>query len=122
MADVIRLRGIEVFAHHGVFPEERRDGQKFLIDVEVEYDMTQAAISDDVTDALDYGALAAAIAENAASNPVDLLETLALRLISVVMTFDKALAATVTVHKPEAPMPVPVQGSSVSLRRERAEL
>ena len=122
MADVIRLVGIEVFAHHGVFPEERRDGQNFLIDVEVEYDMTPAALSDDVADAIDYGTLAAAIAENASANPVDLLETLALRLIPVAMTFEKALAATVTIHKPDAPMPVRVAGSSVSLRRERSEL
>ena len=35
MADVIRLEGIEVFAHHGVFLSERRDGQTFVIDVEV---------------------------------------------------------------------------------------
>jgi len=122
MSDVIRLAGITVFAHHGVFPEERRDGQTFLIDVEVEYDMTPAAASDDVSDAIDYGALAVAIAKNAASDPVDLLETLALRLIRVVMTFERAQAATVTIHKPDAPMPVPVSGSSVSLRRERAEL
>lgn len=122
MTDVIRLVGIDVFAHHGVFPEERRDGQHFLIDVEVEYDMTPAAVSDDVSDAIDYGALAAAIAENAASEPVDLLERLALRLIGVVMSFEKALAATVTIHKPNAPMSVPVTGSSVSMRRERGEL
>jgi len=44
------------FAHHGVFPEERRDGQIFVIDVEVEYDMASAALSDDVADAIDYGA------------------------------------------------------------------
>jgi len=58
VADVIRLEGIEVFAHHGVFSSERRDGQTFVIDVEVEYDMGPAAASDDVADAIDYGALA----------------------------------------------------------------
>ena len=35
VADVIRLEGIEVFAHHGVFLSERLDGQTFVIDVEV---------------------------------------------------------------------------------------
>jgi dihydroneopterin aldolase len=121
MTDVIRVTGIEVFAHHGVFPEERRDGQIFVIDVEVEYDMASAALSDDVADAIDYGALAQAIAEDAASEPVNLLETLCLRLIRVGFRFEKAFAVRVTIHKPGAPMPVRVADASVSLRRERGD-
>ncbi|MBT5616793.1 MAG: dihydroneopterin aldolase, partial [Microbacteriaceae bacterium] len=38
MRDVISLRGLEVFAHHGVFDHERAEGQTFVVDVEVEYD------------------------------------------------------------------------------------
>jgi dihydroneopterin aldolase len=122
MADAIRLAGIEVFAHHGVFPAERQEGQTFVIDVELEYDMTQAATSDDVGDAVDYGALALAISTDAARDPVNLLETLCLRLISTALRFEKADAVTVTIHKPQAPMEVLVWDSSVSMRRERGEL
>jgi dihydroneopterin aldolase len=122
VADVIRLQGIEVFAHHGVFPAERRDGQTFVIDVEVEYDMSLAAARDDVADAIDYGVLAEAISSNASQNPVDLLETLCLRLIGVALGFSAAQAATVTIHKPQAPMPVMVRDSSVTMRRERGAL
>ncbi|MFT6972812.1 MAG: dihydroneopterin aldolase [Pontimonas sp.] len=122
MADAIRLAGIEVFAHHGVFPAERQEGQTFVIDVELEYDMTQAATSDDVGDAVDYGALALAISTDAARDPVNLLETLCLRLISTALRFEKADAVTITIHKPQAPMEVLVWDSSVSMRRERGEL
>ncbi|MDA8901013.1 dihydroneopterin aldolase [Pontimonas sp.] len=122
MADVIRLEGIEVFAHHGVFPSERRDGQTFVIDVEVEYDMGPAAASDDVADAIDYGALAEAISVDAGQDPVNLLETLCLRLIRVALGFSSAHAVTVTIHKPQAPMPVVVGDSAVSMRRERGEV
>ena len=58
MRDVIRLSGIEVFAHHGVFDHERRDGQIFVVDLEVEYDASDAAQSDDVGHTLDYAAIA----------------------------------------------------------------
>ncbi len=122
MADFIRLAGIEVFAHHGVFAAERQEGQTFVIDVELEYDMTAAATSDDVADAVDYGALAQAIATDAGRDPVNLLETLCLRLIGTALRFEKADAVTVTIHKPQAPMEVLVWDSSVSMRRARGEL
>lgn len=122
MPDVIVLRGIEVFAHHGVFPEERKNGQTFVLDVEVEYDMGPASRSDDVEDALDYGALANAVARSVASDPVNLLETLCVRVLHAVFTFAPAQACTVTIHKPYAPMPVAVSDSAVSMRRERGDM
>ena len=43
MIDVIHLSGLEVFAHHGVFENERREGQIFVLDVDVEIDARAAA-------------------------------------------------------------------------------
>ena len=62
MADVIALTGLRVFGHHGVFDFERREGQDFVVDVELELDTSPAAASDDVTDTVHYGELAEALA------------------------------------------------------------
>ena len=57
-APVIEIRGLEVFAHHGVHEHERRDGQTFLFDVRLECAPRGPSESDDLEDAVDYGAVA----------------------------------------------------------------
>lgn len=122
MTDAVHLGGIEVFAHHGVFDHERRDGQVFVIDVDVEFDASAAAGSDNLEDTLDYGALAKAVHDAVATDPLNLLEALALRVLRTVFSFDRAQRATVTIHKPQAPMPVTTAGVSVTLSRERSQV
>jgi dihydroneopterin aldolase len=122
VTDTIRLSGIEVFAHHGVFDHERADGQLFVVDVDVEVDATAAAASDALEDTLDYGALASAVRDAVAGEPLNLLEALALRVLRAIFVFDQAHAARVTIHKPSAPMPVTLAGVSVTLYRERSEV
>jgi dihydroneopterin aldolase len=122
VTDTIRLSGVEVFAHHGVFDHERTDGQLFVVDVDVEVDATAAAASDALEDTLDYGALASAVRDAVAGEPLNLLEAVALRVLRAIFVFDQAHAARVTIHKPSAPMPVTLAGVSVTLYRERSEV
>jgi dihydroneopterin aldolase len=122
MVDVIHLSGLEVFAHHGVFVEEREQGQLFVVDLDVDYDASAAAQSDDVTDTLNYAELAQAVHTAVAHDPVDLLETLALRVITTVFKFPQASHVRVTIHKPSAPMPVTLAGVSITVSRSRDEL
>ena len=63
MTDRIELRGLTVRGHHGVFPEERRDGQDFVVDITVWLDLSAAAASDDLADTLDYGTLRIAVGD-----------------------------------------------------------
>ena len=56
MSDRIAVRGIEVFAHHGVFDQEKADGQLFSIDVEIDVDLAEAARSDALAATVDYAA------------------------------------------------------------------
>lgn len=121
MSAIIHLSGLEVFAHHGVFPEERDQGQIFVVDLDVEFDAGPAAASDDVSDTLNYAELAQAVHDALASDPVNLLETLAARVLRRVFSFPGAQHATVTIHKPEAPMPVSVAGVSITLSSSREE-
>ncbi len=119
MPDQIALRGLRVRGFHGVFEHERRDGQEFVVDVALEVDTSVAADSDDLSDTVDYGGLAVALADVIGGQPVDLLETLAGRLVAVCLSDVRVSAATVTVHKPQAPIPLQFDDVAVTIRRER---
>ncbi|MDT5031615.1 MAG: 7,8-dihydroneopterin aldolase/epimerase/oxygenase [Actinoplanes sp.] len=119
MTDRITLSGLRVRGFHGVFDFERRDGQDFVVDVQLDLDLAPAAASDDVTDTVHYGELASALATVIAGEPVNLIETLADRLAQVCLIDPRVAAATVTVHKPGAPIPLEFADVAVTLRRSR---
>ena len=119
MSDRIELTGLRVRGFHGVFDHERRDGQDFVIDACLELDIGPAARTDALADTIDYGALANALAEVVEGPPVDLIETLADRLVAVCLADRRVVAATVTVHKPSAPIPREFTDVAVTIRRER---
>lgn len=119
--DRIALTGLRVRGHHGVFDFERADGQDFVVDVELEFDTRTAAASDQLSDTVHYGELAEALAAVIAGEPVNLLETLAARLCQVCLADARVEAATVTVHKPQAPIALSFSDVAVTIRRERSE-
>ncbi|MDQ6936903.1 MAG: dihydroneopterin aldolase [Actinomycetota bacterium] len=120
-ADRISLRGLRVFGHHGVLEQERRAGQDFVVDVDLEIDTAAAAASDDVVDTVHYGDLAEGLAAVVAGPPVDLLETLVARLAAVCLADARVAAATVTVHKPGAPIAVRFDDVAVTIRRQQPQ-
>jgi len=115
----ILLSGLRVRGYHGVHQDERRNGQDFVVDAALDLDVATAATSDDVTDTVDYGDLAVALTDVVAGPPVNLLETLASRLAEVCLLDPRVSAATVTVHKPQAPIPVRFDDVAVTVRRTR---
>lgn len=120
MSDRIDLRGLRVFARHGVYEHEQADGQWFEVDVSLECDLSVAGGSDRLDDTVDYGAIAAAIHGVVATERWDLIERVATRVSEAVLDFDPRLTAvSVTVHKPEAPIPHSFRDVSVTIRRER---
>ena len=120
MPDRIELCGLRVRGHHGVYDFERTEGQDFVVDVALELDLAPAAATDDVADTVHYGELAERLAAVVAGEPVNLLETLADRLITVCLADARVAAATVTVHKPQAPIALEFADVAVTLRRSRA--
>lgn len=119
MPDQISLTGLRVRGFHGVFDHERRDGQDFVVDAVLETSTARAAASDDLKDTIDYGVLAEQLATVVAGEPVDLLETLAARLADVCLGDARVDAVTITVHKPQAPIPLSFTDVAVTIRRER---
>jgi 7,8-dihydroneopterin aldolase/epimerase/oxygenase len=119
MTDRIELRGLTVRGHHGVFEHERRDGQEFVIDVTVRIDLDRAAASDDLTDTLDYGALAARIADIVGGPARNLIETVAAEIADDVMGDERVHAVEVVVHKPQAPVPLALDDVAVTIHRSR---
>lgn len=118
--DTISLTGLKVFGRHGVYDHERENGQDFTIDVALQLPLDAAAASDDVADTVHYGELAEKIAAVVAGPAVNLIETLAARLADVALDDPRVVAATVTVHKPHAPIPLTFADVAVTVHRARA--
>ena len=117
--DRIELRGLRVFARHGVLDSERRNGQEFVIDAVLWLDTRPAAGSDDLSKTVDYGALANRLARLAEDPPVRLIETLAERLAADCLSEPLVAEVEITVHKPQAPIAHPFSDVTVVIRRAR---
>jgi len=119
VSDRVELRGLRVRGHHGVLAHERRDGQDFVVDVVVWLDLAPAAASDALADTLDYGGLAQRVAAIVAGEPCDLVETVAGRVADDVLTDARVHAVQVTLHKPQAPIPLEFADVAVVVHRAR---
>jgi dihydroneopterin aldolase len=121
MSYKIKIKGLRVFAHHGVFDFERQNGQDFYIDATV-WVNSKSAVTDDLKQTVHYGELAKLLVEAVKSQPVDLIEALAQRLLDLCLNFGGGSVsglvkkAKVTVHKPNAPIPHDFEDVSVTLK------
>jgi dihydroneopterin aldolase len=119
VGDRVSLRGLSATGHHGVLPEERRDGQTFVVDLDLILDTRAAAESDDLRDTVDYGGLATRVVDIVQGPPVNLIETLAAQVAAACLTDPRVISAAVTVHKPNAPVGVTFSDVAVSIERSR---
>ena len=119
-SDRISLVGLRTFGYHGVLPEERREGQLFIVDATLTVDTRFAAASDDLSDTVDYAGLAQRLVAIVEGEPVNLIETLAQRLADACLESDRVAEVEVTVHKPDAPTGVSVADVTVTIVRDRA--
>lgn len=117
--DRLKLRGLRAVGHHGVLEAERRDGQEFVVDVELALDTRPAAGADDLAATVHYGDLAERLHRAIETDPVDLIETLAQRLADVCLQESPVLSVDVTVHKPHAPIRVAFDDVSLTIHRSR---
>ena len=116
MPDVIRITGLTLHGYHGVFDDEKRDGQTFVVDLAIELDAHQAGTTDTLENTVNYSTVVDTVAEVVTGESVDLIETLAYKVADVVVAFEGVIAVDVTVHKPDAPVAHPVTDISFSTR------
>lgn len=117
-SDRIRLSGLRARGYHGVLPQERREGQEFVVDAVLRLDLREAGHSDDLAHTVHYGELAERLVAVVRGEPVDLIETLAERLAAVCLAEARVRRAEVTVHKPQAPIPHTFGDVAVTIVRE----
>lgn len=117
--DRITLTGLRVHGHHGVHEHERTHGQEFVVDATVWLDLGPAGLTDQLSATLDYGALAQRAARIVGGQPYNLIETVAARIATEVLSDQRVQAVEVTVHKPRAPIPLSFTDVSVTTHRRR---
>ena len=117
--DQIQIKGLRAFGRHGVFDQEKRNGQTFVVDVVLERDLSDPAASDALGDTVDYATLAQQVADAVRMTRFDLIEALAGHIADLALADPSVEAVEVRVAKPEAPMQVDLQEVAVVLRRTR---
>jgi dihydroneopterin aldolase len=115
--DRIDLVGIGGWGYHGVLDEERESGQRFVIDVSLGLDLAPAANTDDLALTVDYGDLADGVHRVISEEPLQLIESVAQRVMDLCLAYQSVRWASVTVHKPMAPIQVPFTDVSVTIER-----
>jgi dihydroneopterin aldolase len=119
-AGVVELRGLRVTALVGILPEELERPQPLELDIDVHVDVAAAAASDDLADAVDYGAVCDAAVAAVQAGPVGLLERLAHVVAEAVLAVDARIdAAEVVVRKLRPPVPHQLATSGVRVRLDR---
>ncbi|MDQ6911119.1 MAG: dihydroneopterin aldolase [Actinomycetota bacterium] len=117
MTGRIELRGLRLVGVHGFLPHERERAQPFEIDIDIDADLSTAARSDELSDTLDYGALADAAAKVVTGEQWKLLERMAARIAEEISADDRVRSVRVTVRKLRPPVPLDMASAGVSITR-----
>ena len=121
--DKILLTGMVFHGHTGVFPVEKREGQDFIVDLELRLGRIPACLSDNLTDTVDYGAVFNDTLEIVEHGMDDLIERLAERIARrVLLEHPRVGSVSVTVKKPMAPVDGRFSHMAVSIERTREEI
>ncbi|RED53076.1 dihydroneopterin aldolase [Cohnella lupini] len=121
--DRMILKRMVFYGYHGVFPEENKLGQKYIVDLDLGIDLSRAAQSDDVADTVNYAEIHSVVKGIVEGQPVKLIETLTEKIASTLLgTYTSIIKATVSVTKPNPPFDITFDGVTVEFRRQRDSL
>ena len=117
--DKIEIKELEVFANHGVYPEENILGQKFVISATLFTSTRQAGVTDDLSASINYGEVSHMITDFTRKHTFKLLEALAENLAEMLLCTLKGLEmVTLKIEKPWAPVGLPLKTVSVEITRK----
>lgn len=114
----IEITGLSLYTHHGVTAEERKVGQRLLLDVRFDAGEPDALITDRVEDTIDYGEVCQVVALVAQQRSYRTLERLCTAIADRLLDQYDAETVWVKASKPEPPIPLPVEDVSVEVFRE----
>lgn len=115
----IELHGIVLRGFHGVLEDERRDGQRFLVDVELDLEHERASWTDSIEDAVDYREIVARVRQISDTRAFHLLEAFAAAIAEALLHEWPVTAVRVRVRKPDVVLDPPVEFAAVSVERRR---
>lgn len=116
--DKIYINNLEFIGYHGVFPEEKKLGQKFLVSLELSVDTRVAGKTGDLTKSVHYGLVAKDVEKIFLEKSVDLLETCAENIAQMVLKNYAVKAVKVIVKKPWAPLQLHFDNVAVEITRK----
>lgn len=117
--DQIKIEDLEVFANHGVFPEENVLGQKFVVSAVLYTDTRKAGLTDELPASIHYGEVSSFITEYLKSHTYKLLERVAESLAEALLLQTPGLEKVeLEIKKPWAPVGLPLKTVSVKIERE----
>lgn len=116
--DEIRIEGLEVYARHGVYPEETKNGQYFYVNAILYINMRRAGREDNLERTINYGTVCHFITDWMQENTCLLLEAVAERLSqALLLEYDALADLELEIQKPHAPIRLPFGNVSVKVRR-----
>lgn len=116
--DEIRIDNLEVYAYHGVFPEENEKGQPFFVNMVLYTETREAGIQDELTLSTHYGEVCHFVTAWMQKHTYKLIETVAENVArEVLLAFPLVQALDVEIRKPQAPIGLPFESVSVKIHR-----
>ncbi|MFC4098264.1 dihydroneopterin aldolase [Paenibacillus xanthanilyticus] len=118
--DLMSLKGMRFYGYHGVFPEENKLGQQFIVDLDLRLDLSRAAQTDDLNYTVNYAEVHARTKSIVEGAPFKLIEALAGSIASQLLeAYTSINEVTVRVTKPHPPFDIHFDGVTVELNRKR---
>lgn len=119
--DKIKLNKMAFYGYHGVFSEETKLGQRFIIDLEVEVDLKKAGETDNLEYSINYGQLYFDVKEIVEGKPFKLIEAVAEKIAQTLLdTYEPINSVKVCVIKPDPPIPGHYQSVAIEIVRTRS--
>ncbi len=117
--DKIEIKDLQVFCNHGLYPEEKKLGQKFLVTAILYTNTRVAGLEDDLTKSINYGSVSHMIKNFMENNTFNLIESVCENLASHLLTnIENLTKVNITLKKPWAPIKLPLEWVSVEIHRQ----
>ncbi len=102
MSDKIHIRDLRLRAIIGIYPDERREKQDLIFNIELSCGLRKAGLSDDINDTVDYKSLKKRILAHVEKSSFQLIERLAETIAGLCLETPGVENVRVTVDKPGA--------------------